>query len=287
MPDAYLLLTPVLLLAVFALTRFVGCDRVFTVPDVPEAPSNLQATPSDHAVDLSWDPSPNFDGPYRVKSGETSGGPYPNAHDTPNTIFTDEGLVNGTTLFYVVVAVAGRESSPSNEVEVVPAQALVISVTLGDLRNDFNGFVGMLIRVAAKPLLAVGLQRMKLDGTANLHQVKIVDASTNVDVPNASVIVDLTAPTAKVGKFVKGLFVDPITLTPKPITLTANTEYYIVSSETAGADQWADHITQGNLTTVGTTGDAVVESAVFGDGIATYTRAGNPGQTLGPVNVLY
>ena len=278
MLDPYLLLTPILLLAVIALVRFVGCDLVFTVPDVPEPPANLRAAGSNHAVDLTWDASPSG-GPYRVKSGVDAGGPYPDLHDTPNTFFTDQGLDNGKTRFYIVVAVgsagAGRESKPSNEAAATPAQALVTSEVIGTPRNDFTGVVGMQIKVAANPLFAVGLGRMFLPGNSGVHQMKVVDATTNIDIPNAATTVDLTAPTAQAGKFVYGLFANPVRLDP-------NTEYYVVSAETLGADQFADL-----NTTVLTTADAAVLSAVFGDGLSSYTRGGGPGQTFGPVDLIY
>jgi hypothetical protein len=66
------------------------------------------------------------------------------------------------------------------------------------------------------------------------------------------------------------------------VTLNANTEYYVVSTEVQGADQFGDLDT-----TVLTTADATVLSAVFGDGVSSYTRGGGPGQSYGPVDVIY
>lgn len=278
MADSYLLLTPLLMLGVFALVRFIGCHLIFKLDPVhlvPRPPDGLTATAGNHAVELTWQPSPDG-GPYRVKSGETAGGPYPTSHDTTDTFFSDTGLTNGITVFYVVVAVGETdESDPSNEASATPAQGLVTSSVTGTLRNDFTGVAGALIRVAASPLFAVGLGRMFFQGNTGAHAMKIVDASTNVDVPNAATMVDLTSPTAQAGTFVYGLF-------PSPVMLNPNTEYYIVSAETSGGDRFADLDT-----TVFTTGDAAVVSAVFGDGISSYTRGGGAGNTYGPVDLIF
>jgi hypothetical protein len=42
MTDPYLLLTPVLALAVLALARFVGCDLVFDLEEVPPVAAELR-----------------------------------------------------------------------------------------------------------------------------------------------------------------------------------------------------------------------------------------------------
>ena len=55
MTDPYLLLTPVLALAVLALARFVACDVVFGLDRPPAAPAGVAAVAtSDRRVDLTW-----------------------------------------------------------------------------------------------------------------------------------------------------------------------------------------------------------------------------------------
>ena len=88
----------------------------------PSNPQNLLATPGNSKIDLSWD---TVDGAtsYNVKRSETPGGPYQTiATTTAGAItYSDTGLQNGTTYYYVVSAVnAGGESSDSNEVSATP-----------------------------------------------------------------------------------------------------------------------------------------------------------------------
>src|SRR5262245_42573790 len=108
MSDGYLLLTPILMLGVLALVRFVGCDLIFTVDPRPEfgPPENVVVRAGNHEVRISWDPIEKAD-EYVVKRSETSGGPY-DSLAVPNldTTFRDTNVTNGVTYFY---AVAGRE----------------------------------------------------------------------------------------------------------------------------------------------------------------------------------
>lgn len=90
--------------------------------NVPNSPTNLTATPGNKKVDLSWDA---VDGAtsYNVKRSETAGGPYQTIVTTTTgaITYTDTGLQNGTTYYYVVSAVnAGGESPNSNEASATP-----------------------------------------------------------------------------------------------------------------------------------------------------------------------
>ena len=76
-----------------------------------------------HTVDLSWDPSTSQVMGYNLYRGTRSGGPYSkiNTSILDGTSFTDGTVESGATYFYVAKSVDGnsRESSPSNEAEVV------------------------------------------------------------------------------------------------------------------------------------------------------------------------
>ncbi len=279
MHDTYLLATPFLVLAVLGLVRFVGCLSKPPRPGV-SPPSNLVATPGNQEITLTWDPPMYPENHYLVKRG-TSPGVYTDALlpvDISETMKVDSPLPNGVAKFYVVVNVAGdgTESTPSNEATAVPGQGLVTSKSLGTLRTDpFSGWVGMLIRIGAAPLTIVGLGRIFVAGSSGTHLIKVVDATTNVDMPNAVTSVALSSANASDGQFVYGVLVDPV-------MLAANTDYYVISQEVAGGDHWYDLDT-----TVQTTAVAAVTSAVYGDGVSSYTRGGGAGHTYGPVDVLY
>lgn len=124
---------------------------------LPETPVNVTATGGDAQVRVAWSEAVGAAG-YRVKRSTVSGGPYTTvASNLKSLQFTDLGLTNGTTYFYVVSAtnILG-ESTASAEVSatpkfppdlvvsaftapatVLPGQSVTISVTT---RNQGAGF---------------------------------------------------------------------------------------------------------------------------------------------------
>jgi hypothetical protein len=67
-----------------------------------------------------------------------------------------------------------------------------------------------------------------------------------------------------------------------PVTLSANTAYYVVTQETSGGDSWYDYNSW-----VQTTSAANMTSAVYSIGSSSYVTLGSPGQSYGPVDFKY
>jgi len=87
---------------------------------VPAAPSGLQATAGNAQVNLTWSASSGATS-YQVKRGTTSGGPYTQVSAPIAANFTDTGLTNGTTYFYVVSALnSAGESANSSQASAAP-----------------------------------------------------------------------------------------------------------------------------------------------------------------------
>jgi fibronectin type 3 domain-containing protein len=90
---------------------------------VPDAPSNLLASPGDGQVSLTWSSIAGAAG-YRVYRSSVSGGPYTQVGiaTSGETSYMDTGLVNGTRYYYVVTAVGvpGTVSPYSNEASAMP-----------------------------------------------------------------------------------------------------------------------------------------------------------------------
>ena len=85
---------------------------------VPPAPTGLAAAGGNTQVALTWNASSGAMS-YSVKRATVNGGPYSTITNVAGTSFTNTGLTNGTTYYYVVSAVsAGGESANS-----VPASA--------------------------------------------------------------------------------------------------------------------------------------------------------------------
>ena len=103
---------------------------------VPPAPTGLTATAGDKQVSLSWSASTGATS-YHVKRATITGGPYTQVGAPTGTSFTDTGLANGTTYYYVVSALNnGGESANSGEKSATPQAANVsVHVTVDALQN--------------------------------------------------------------------------------------------------------------------------------------------------------
>ncbi|WP_231506218.1 S-layer homology domain-containing protein [Paenibacillus sp. UNC451MF] len=105
----------------------LGNDAVKNIKPAPAAPSNLTATAGDEQVILSWDTVKEAT-TYSLKRSTTPGGSYEQvATNIIDTKYTEKGLANGTTYYYVVTAnnIAG-ESANSNEASVTPNGSNVV-----------------------------------------------------------------------------------------------------------------------------------------------------------------
>ena len=194
MSDIYLLLTPILVLGVLALSGFVGCDRIVQI----------------------------------------------------------------------------------DEFEHVP---LVVDENLMDPRSDFTGWVGMAVTPHPddRPVFFIG--RFCRAGNNQVHNLKIVDAATGLDVPDSSATIDLAGQPANQYAWVSIL--------PGPI-LKAGSKYYVLSSETSGGDEFLDFTT---TVTLHQAAPFLVTSAAFSDPlndpINLYKEMGGANQSYGPVNLKY
>ena len=96
-----------------------------------EGSLNLSATPGDKQATLSWQAISGATS-YNLKRSLVSGGPYaPVASGLNSTNYTDSGLTNGTTYFYVVTLVNGQgESGPSNEASATPSASANLATFL-------------------------------------------------------------------------------------------------------------------------------------------------------------
>ena len=90
----------------------------------PPVPANLLAAAGNTQVNLSWNASAGATS-YHVKRSTTSGGAYTQISAPTTNSFTDTGLTNGTTYYYVVSALsAGSESANSTQASVTPTVPL-------------------------------------------------------------------------------------------------------------------------------------------------------------------
>jgi len=100
-------------------------------PPPPGAPTGLVATAGNAQVMLTWTEIAGASS-YNVKRSTTNGGPYSTTGSPTVTSYTDPGLTNGTTYYYVVTAVnSSGESGPSSQASATPANAVAdVTITI-------------------------------------------------------------------------------------------------------------------------------------------------------------
>jgi len=87
---------------------------------VPAVPTGLSATPGDSQVVLTWSSAAGATS-YKIKRSTTNGGPYTQVGTSSSPTFTNTGLTNGTTYYYVVCGTnAAGDSGNSSQVSAVP-----------------------------------------------------------------------------------------------------------------------------------------------------------------------
>ena len=177
---------------------------------------------------------------------------------TLTAVATDEQGYQGTRS--IPVTVASSQESP-----------FVTAISAGNLAGTLPTWAGMEIQVGASPVTVTALGRIYVAGNNQTHALKLVDAATGIDLPNAAV--NVTMVQSPFSSFVYGEL-------PAPVTLNAGQIYYVLSQEQPGGDVLYDSTTR-----VQTTGVASVVGPV------SYRRgwsaAPSPNQTYGPVDFLY
>jgi parallel beta-helix repeat protein len=120
----------------------------------------------------------------------------------------------------------------------------------GRQRNNYDGFNGMQITVGRSPLEVTHLGLYKIQGSNGQHRVKLVNPKTGQDIADGDVEVDLSSGGA--GEFVYASL-------SIPVTLEANTTYYLVAEQRSGGDMWYN----AGETVVATRGDESVDGPVY------------------------
>lgn len=102
----------------------------------PGAPGSLAATAGDGQIGLTWTAASGATS-YNIHRGTASGGPYtPIQTGWAGTSFTDTGLTNGTTYYYVVTGTnASGEGPASNEASATPFASVATSMALASAPN--------------------------------------------------------------------------------------------------------------------------------------------------------
>lgn len=153
-------------------------------------------------------------------------------------------------------------------------QDLIVTTTPGRLRNDYSGWVGPDIAIGPRPVLITRLGRVVSQGNKFAHAMKIVDASTGLDVPGSDCAVSTAGNNTNTFSFA------PLRT---PVTLLPYRTYLLLSYEIAGLDTWYDANTR-----VVTTSAASVLTGAYGIGNpAAWYFYGADSCAYGPLNAKY
>lgn len=140
--------------------------------------------------------------------------------------------------------------------------------TLGTVRNNFTGPVGMVYQTGAGGATVTQLGRIVVSGNTQSHPLSIyLDSNRTTALGSCSV--NTSGQTAGQMTY--------CTLSPS-VALAANTSYDVVSQETNNGDQWYDYDT-----TVGPSWGQVTK-AIYNNG--TWNFNGGPGNSYGPVDLV-
>jgi hypothetical protein len=171
---------------------------------------------------------------------------------------------NTATSSLVGITVSNGSPPPSGT-------ALITGFATGALKSNFTGSFGMEFTVGATPLNVTALGRIYIAGNLGTHVVKLVGVIDGADVPGGTVSISL--PSGTPGQIAYALLASPV-------TLAANTSYYLISSEMSGGDQFYD------LGSVTTTNAASVDSGIVSGGFGLIP-VGRLNSSYGPVSLLY
>jgi fibronectin type 3 domain-containing protein len=114
---------------------------------LPSIPTGLSGTADNAQVSLSWNASSGA-ATYNVKRSTNNGGPYAPMASATTTSFTDTGLANGTTYYYVVSAASTNgESGNSLQIGATPTAPPVTLIpgpyTNGQFTLQFQAAAGV------------------------------------------------------------------------------------------------------------------------------------------------
>lgn len=213
---------------------------------------------------------------YYIVSSETNGGDswYDNLNTTltVTSVATINGSVYSSGSSWVENGGSGNCYVPLN---FTYSTSFATAVSTGSqLRNDFGNFVGMQITTGSTGLTIQSLGRYYVSGNSQTHTLEIVRASDGAVLGSATVNMGAGQPDALGFKYA---------LLGTPVTLAANTTYYIVSSEVSGGDQWYGTTSLPSLTT---TGVAMVNSGIYFSNNAWHSY-GSSGNCYVPLNFTY
>jgi hypothetical protein len=285
MIDPYVLLTPLLLLPVVWLLRFIGCSSFDSASDTTATPPVVITAPAAGSA---------YYGESITASATATSGSGKNIksiqfkidgidHGPPQTAMTPVSPFSASISIDTSKLAAGKRSlsatstdsdgktADSAAIDIYIPKPLITSFTAGTLRNNYTGWIGINFTVGPKPLRVYALGRLHLSGNVQTHAVKIVVGASQAD--QADAIVSVPAVGVADNQFA-------YTTLATPVTLAAGAFYFLLSYEESGKDSFLDKDTTVVADTAVTVTGPEYDQP-FG------TDAGLPNHSYGLVNLKY
>lgn len=196
----------------------------------------------------------------------------------PNDLIADSTTTPGAHSFSIATS-AGGVIIPRIRLRTNAATGtlgapitFVTSQTFGSpIRNDFGNSQGFQFTVGNSPITVTDLGRWVLSGNNQAHTLTIFAVNGH------AVMATVSLPTsgAAVGAYAYATL-------PSPATLSANTSYYLITTEVANLDTWYNNVGGSQTTTNAASFDGPVWTP---DNGATYNL--QTGGSYGPLNFKY
>ena len=217
---------------------------------------------------------------YRVRSAGVAGNSSWASPVTRPIAHASQGAITSaiwsadSLVFKRAESTSERAYVPTGFTYTLPTTTLVTGQTLSAMiRGNYSGWLGTKITVGATAISVRELGRWVVAGNTGSHKLKLVLATTPAaDVPGGSATVNTAG--AAVGFKYAAL--------ASPVTLAANTAYYLVSQELNGGDQFYE-----GDTAMVSTGAAAISQAVWSGNGTSYSVSYLVGNSYGPLSLTY
>lgn len=148
---------------------------------LPKAPSGLFASPDNGSIELIWDEVPEAV-TYTIRRGESQNGPFTVVTtELSDTSFTDSGLTNGTTYYYIISASNEvGEGASSVTVQEVPAPVLIVAADGSGQYTKVQDAINAVPSNSSIPTIIKiknGTYREKLDVPSGKVKVRMIGQS--------------------------------------------------------------------------------------------------------------
>ena len=166
----------------------------------PPPPAGLTALSGNAQASLNWPVATGATG-YNIKRATANGGPYVTVASTASSNFTDTGVANGSTYYYVVSATNYLGESPNSpQASVIPSAGPIIVAAAASPNPVFPGLSVIItaqVTPQAHPIGAVTVnasaigsaanQMLLPDGAGNYTNTVAVGSATSISVKTLTI----------------------------------------------------------------------------------------------------